>query len=274
METLRKQLETAQVEKEEILRDLAKKRVTVARASELMNILQEKYNLDDNDLPGMSDLIETRKAGTVVDSTPDIDAKLASFGDDLMKRMEQKFVTSLTPELGAMASLPLVWHEIDREHVELTGKPLSFKEKQDILAAARAGTDSSLGKGSIMGIWQDRYQIEGPEGLRMKKRDEGLRKTWEQEREATEAKKRQDEALNIVTPQQRDLGAGPGISAAFKTQFKQYPQDPNSAEAAKGIPSLEVQPGQHVRQTGDRGPSGAQRAARKYLTNQNTGKVA
>jgi hypothetical protein len=124
-----------------------------------------------------------------------------------------------------------------------------------------------------MGIWQDKYQIDGPEGLRMKKRDEGLRQKWEQEREAAEAKRRQDEALQVVTPAQRDLGNSPGISPAFKTQFRRYEQDPNTTEAAKGLPSLEVKPGQHVRQTGDRGPSAAQRAATKFLT-QNTGKVA
>lgn len=261
LETARKALEKAEVEKNKIMQDLAGHRITVAKAREMAKILKDKYELNDDDLPGISDLIETAKSGKVVDSTPDLDTRLASFGDDLMKRMEERFVNAMMPELGSMAALPMIWQEINREHQELTGKALTFSEQQEILKSARDN------KQSLKQVWEDKYQVAGDTGLRMQKRDERLKSAWAQEQEAKAAKDRQDAALNVVTPKQTDLGAGPGISAAFQTRFKTYEMDPNKAPVADngGVPSLKVEPGQHVRQTGDRGPSGAQRAAAKFL---------
>src|SRR5690349_3901444 len=116
LETVRHALEAAETEKNQILQDLSKHRVSTAKARELMKILQDKYQLTDEDLPGMSDLIETAKTRTPVDSTPDLDTKLADFKTSIMSEMEKKFVGALTPELSAMANLPLIWNEIGREH--------------------------------------------------------------------------------------------------------------------------------------------------------------
>lgn len=267
LENVRRALEAAETEKNGILKELATHRISTAKARELMKVLQEKYSLTDEDLPGMSDLIETSKKGKPVDTTEDMDTRFASFKADLMKEMEAKFVGAMTPELGAMANLPLIWNEINREHEELTGKRLTFAEQQEILKAARDNTDSSMGKGSIYGIWQDKYQIAGTDGLRMKKRDERLKADWLAEREKDEADKRSKAALDVVTPSAPDLGNGPGISPAFKTRFRTFEMDPNkpATPAGDGVPTLKVEPGQHVRQTGDRGPSAAQRAAAKFL---------
>jgi len=267
LESVRKALEAAESEKNGILKELAGNRMTVAKARELMSILQDKYQLTDEDLPGMSDLIATRKTGKVVDNTDDLDTRFKSFGDELMSRMEKKFVTAMTPELGAMANIPLVWSEIDREHEELTGKKLTFVEKQEILKAAQSGTDSSMGKGSIYGIWQDKYQVGGDSGLRMQKRDERLKQQWEQDREKADADKRSKQALEVVTPAERDLGSGPGISAAFKTKFRTFEMDPDKPAVADagGVPTLEVKPGQHIRQENGQRVPAAQRAAAKFL---------
>jgi hypothetical protein len=274
IDSIRKALEAAEAEKNSILRELAGHRVSTAKARELMKVLQEKYQLTDEDLPGMSDLIETAKKGKPVDTTDDLDTRLASFETSLMKKMEERFVGAMTPELGSLANLPLIWNEINREHEELTGKRLTFAEQQEILKAAQAGTDSSMGKGSIYGIWQDKYQIAGDTGLRMAKRDERLKASWASERDAADAAKRSAAALEVVTPTQADLGAGPGISLAFKTKLgPRFETDPSKPAqgAGDGVPSLNVQPGQHVRQSGDRGPSAAQRAAAKFLEQRSGG---
>lgn len=263
LETLRTQLEAAEADKSKIMKDLADRTISVSKARGLMQVLRDQYQLTDEDLPGMSDLIETSKKGKVVDSTDDIDARFQKFGEDLMTRMEKKFVDSLMPELGSMASLPIIWNDISREHQELTGKPITFAEQQDILKTARESNKP------LRQVWEDKFQIAGDNGLRMKRRDENLRKGWESDREKADADKRSKQALEVVTggERQTDLGTGPGISPAFKTKFRQFDPDPNKPAIADqgGIPSLEVKPGQHVRQTGDRGPSGAQRAAQKFL---------
>ena len=265
LETLRKALTDAETEKNTILKEVASRRVTAAKGAELMRILRDKYQLTDDDLPGMSDLIETRQTGKPVDTTEDLDTRFKKFGDDLMTRMETKFAGAMIPELGAMAALPMIWQEINREHMDLTGKALTFAEQQDILKVAREGKS-----GGLRDVWEEKYHIKAGEwgdGLRMQKRDERLKADWVQDREKTEAAKRSADALNVVTPVAADLGTGPGISPAFKTQFRAFEMDPNkpAQPAGDGVPTLAVQPGQHVRQTGNRGPSGAQRAAAKFL---------
>ena len=261
IDNLRKTLEAAEDEKNKIMRDLASARITTGKAQALMQLLQEKYNLTDEDLPGMSELIETRKTGKVVDDTPPLEDRLKTFGADLMKQMEDRFVKTLMPELGAMANLPIVWGEIAREHQELTGKRLTAAEQQDILKTARESNQP------LRAVWEDKFKISGDDGLRMQKRDERLKAQWQSDFEKQQAEKRSREALEVVTPAQRELGDGAGISAAFKTRFREYEMDPNKPAVASsdGIPSLAVQPGQHVRRTGDRGPRAAERAAVKFL---------
>ena len=265
---VRSQLTAADTEKAQIMKDLATHRVSTARAKELFTILKEKYELTDDDLPGMSDLIETAKKGKVVDSTDDLETRLATLRADITKEVEDRFTKTLIPELGSMASLPIIWNDIAREHFELTGKNLTFQEQQDILKSARAG------EGSLRDVWEKKYEVSGDTGLRMKKRDDEMRKSWESEREKADAEKRSKDALNVVTGQRDapDLGTGPGISGAFKTQFRTFDMDPQKPAIADhgGVPSLSVKPGEHVRQTGDRGPTGAQRAAAKFLASRGT----
>jgi len=268
IDTLRKALEAAEGEKGSILKELAGHRISTAKARELMKLLQEKYQLTDEDLPGMSDLIETSKKGKPVDTTEDVDARIKAAVAEAETRMEKKFAGAMVPELGAMASLPLIWQDIQREHQELTGKGLSYKESTEILETAR-----KEGK-SLRDVWETKFQIDGDSGLRMQKRDERLKAGWASEREAADAAARSKAALEVVTPAQADLGSGPGISLAFKTKFKQFESDPNAqpgrvANGTDGVPVVVAQPGQHVRQEGGgRGPTGAQRAAAKYLSNQ------
>lgn len=276
LETVRRALEAAETEKSGIMKELAGNRMSVAKARELMKLLQEKYQLTDDDLPGMSDLIETRKTGKTVDSTEDLDTRFAAFKADLKKEIEADFVKTLLPELGSMAALPVVWGEIAREHEELTGKRLTAAEQHEILKLARDN------KKSLRDVWEEKYQVIAGtwgDGLRMQKRDERLKGDWTKERELAEADKMSKAALERVAPADVELGDGAGISAAFKTRFRTYEMDPSKpAQAAgDGVPTLKVEPGQHVRQTGPRGPSGAQRAAAKFLEQrqkQATGKVA
>jgi hypothetical protein len=267
--TVRKALEDAEKEKNAILQDLAKHRVSTAKAKALMEILRDKYQLDDNDLPGMSDLIETAKTGKKVDSTEDLDSRFASFKETFKREIEADFVKTLMPELGSMASLPIVWNEIAREHEELTGKRLTAAEQQDILKAARESNSS------LRAVWEDKFKIGGDDGLRMQKRDERLKQSWQQDAEKAAADARSKAALEVVSgPPKPEFGDGPNISAAFKTNFRTFEMDPNKPGEGKpgegkpgegSVPGVTVLPGQHVRQTGGQRVPAAQRAAQKFL---------
>lgn len=261
---MRTALEAAETEKNGVLRELAGHRISTAKARELMKLLQEKYQLTDDDLPGMSDLIETAKKGKVVDNTDDLDTRLKTMREEMKKEYEGILTKTLIPELGSMAALPMVWGEILREHQELTGKPLNFAEQQEILAAAQSN------KQGLRNAWEEKYQISSGswgDGLRMQKRDELLKTTWASEREAADAAKRSADALNVVAPQNAELGDGPGISNAFKTKFRTFDMDPSkpAIAAGDGVPTLKVEPGQHVRTNGAGRIPASQRAAAKFL---------
>lgn len=264
MTALRQQLEAAEAEKNKIMKDLAAGDITVAKARKMFEILHTKFELTDDDLPGISEMIATAKTGKVVDRTEDLETRLAAMLDDRMKQLEKKFVDSLGPELGSMASLPIIWQDISRQHQELTGKPLTISEQQDILKSAREGNRS------LVSVWEEKFNIAGDDGLRMKARDERLRTQWEDDRKKKDAEDLQKRALETVNgrPKGPEMD-GVGISPAFKTNFRTYETDPQKPAVATGqsdgVPSLTVLPGQHVRQTGARGPSGGQRAAAKFL---------
>lgn len=257
-------LTSAETEKNKILSEVAGHRMTVGKAKSLLEFLQEKYQLTDEDLPGMSDLIETAKKGKPVDTTDPLTTRLAALKAEIKAEVEKSFVDALKPELGAMAHLPLVWQDIAYEHEQLTGKRLSFAEQQEILKIAREKN------ASLRAVWEEKYQISGDNGLRMQKRDENLKKQWESDRDKADAEKRQKEALEVVTPVKRELGDGAGISAAFKTKFRQFEMDPDkpASSGGDGVPSLKVEPGQHVRQSGAGRVPAAQRAAAKFLERQ------
>jgi hypothetical protein len=212
----------------------------------------------------MSELIETRKQGVPVDNTPDLDTRLAAFKADILKEAENRFAGQMIPELGAMASLPIIWGEIQREHQELTGKSLSYAEQQEILKVAREGKS-----GGLRDVWEAKFNIAGDSGLRMQKRLEAERVKWSEERDKAEADARSKAALEVVTgPKPTDFAdGGVGISSAFKTRFKQFEMDPEkpAVAAGDGVPTLQVAPGQHVRQAGAGRVPASQRAAQKFL---------
>jgi hypothetical protein len=163
-----------------------------------------------------------------------------------------------------MASLPIIWSEINREHQELTGKPLTFAEQQEILKVAREGTH-----GGLRDVWEQKFNIAGDSGLRMQKRLESEKVRWAEERDRADADARSKAALEVVTgPRPNDFtDGGAGISGAFKTRFRTFETDPVKAAgpAGDGIPVLQVAPGQHVRQGGAGRMPAAQRAAQKFL---------
>lgn len=260
--TMRQQLEAVTAEKDKIMRDLAAGEITVAKARKMFEILATKYEVSDDDLPGISEMIATAKTKKVVDNTPDIDQRLADLEKSLTEKLEKKFVESLAPELGSMAALTPIWNDIYRQHQELTGKALTLAEQQDILKTAREGNRS------LISAWEEKFGISGENGLRMQKRDERLKADWVKERETQEAAERSKKALEVVNGQPKGPELdGVGISLAHKTQFRTYETDPQkpAVPAGDGVPSLAVLPGQHVRQVGRQGPSGGQRAAAKFL---------
>jgi hypothetical protein len=193
------QLQDAETEKAKIMRDLAQQRISTATANSRLQSVKEAYGLSDDDIPPMTDLIDTRKSGKVIDNTPEMEDRLKALKEEIRAEVRKDMAETLIPELGGMASLPIVWGDITSQHRELTGKSLSAKEQQDILKTASAE------KKSLVQVWEEKFDI--PE-TRLKRRDEDTIKRERQKWEDEQTAKRSQEAMEGIRPSQEVVGVG------------------------------------------------------------------
>lgn len=244
------QLESAEKEKDKVMRDLANHKVTVAQANARLAAVKETYNLSDEDIPPMGDLIETRKGGKVVDSTDDIDTRL----DERFKAFEKTITDRIIPELGSMTELDIIWAAMADEHKELTGKFLNATERREILKTARESNKP------LTTVWEEKYSI--PTERKRVERDlwaKEERAKWDAEQTA----RRSAEAMEGIRPGAGDE-SGLRLSPVLKKQFPERGVDP----IADTKPT-DAQAGAHVRRmpsSNDRESlTGAERAAKRYL---------
>lgn len=251
VEQYRQLLEAAEADKAKVLRDLAAHKVTVAQAHARLKHIKETYQLSDEDVPNFGDLIDTKASGKPVDSSADLDARLAAFETKMTKYITDKLV----PELGGMAQLDIVWSDIRDEHRELTGKRLSAKEQQDLLAEAdrrgRAGKPISL-----KALWEEKYDAPS---LRMKKHDEELvkehRAKWDAEMQA----KRSEEAMAGIHPAAAETGLR--TSQILNHKFQVHEERPAAAPQTREVKSANERSAL----------SGAERAAKRYIERRTAG---
>ncbi|HYT09005.1 MAG TPA: hypothetical protein VEL77_15275 [Rugosimonospora sp.] len=252
MEQYRTALEAAETEKAKILRDLAQHKVTTAEAQARLQAVKETYQLSDEDIPPMRDLIATRKTEKPQDSTADLDARLDAFRKDFEKTIAER----LLPELSSMTDLDIIWANMRDEHRELTGKRLSADDQRAILKEARE-------KGrKLVDVWEEKFAI--PDA---RKKQEYA--AWEKEArgkwDAEQTAKRSQEALEGVRPGAADE-TGLRLSPVLKKQFAERGVDPGQT-----VPQTpgEVKPGEHVRTmpSGEQRQAltGAERAAKRFL---------
>lgn len=246
LEQYRQALEGAEADKAKVLRDLAQQKVTVAQAHARLKHIKETYALSDDDIPPFQDLIDTRRSGKPVDSTDDVDTKLAAFKKEMTDYLAQKLV----PELGGMAKLHVVWNDIIHEHTDLTGKYLSAKEQDELLAEAdkrhRAGRPMSLKQ-----LWEEKYDAPS---LRQKKHDEEVIKTERAKWDAEAQAKRSEEAMQGLHPTPGNQ-QGLRTSQILDHKFQVHEELPGAApKRAEGKSANQRQ-----------SLSGAERAGKRYL---------
>lgn len=248
VEQYRQLLEAAESEKTKVMQALAGEKISVAQAHAALKHIKETYNLSAEDLPGFSDILATKQTGKPVDTSAglDIDSKLEA----LEKRLTQYVTQKLVPELGGMARLPNVWADIRDEHFDLTGKRLTAKESDELLAEAdkryRAGKAISLKQ-----LWEEKYDASG---LRQKRHDEELIKKERERWDAEQTARRSEEALQGLHPTPGDQ-SGLRTSQILNHKFQVHEEGPGAAAKTRPTPSA------NERQA----LTGAERASKRYL---------
>lgn len=195
-----------------IMKDAANDKISSATANARLQVVKEKYSLTDDDIPSNSDVRFTTDKGIVPKDTGiDIDARLKTFEDDLMKRITDKLV----PEMSGLAAMPIVWGEINAEHQSLTGKRLTKAEQADIMKEARSQNKS------LEEVWSDKHDIPAK---REEVSDASKKAKWRDEWDKAEQAKRTEEVLTggsrrdgveMVPDSQRS----PLLAKKFKPQF-------------------------------------------------------
>lgn len=248
----------ADAEKERILKDLASERITAGKAQALLKTVQEAYGLGKNDLPGLDDLRQTERTGQIVDSSPDLDQRLAKFEEKFWKRINDQ----LLPEISALAIIPPIWSEIEHEHQRLYGKRLTKKEQAEILADARK-TNKSLED-----VWTDKY---GVTDKRLEFRDNENKTKWRQEWDDERAKRDQEMALKGIRPESQEYTFEDQQSPLFRRSFAPKPESEEHAPTTAGA-SPKTLAGA-ASDAGRERSSAADRAAAKFMERARTGQL-
>jgi outer membrane murein-binding lipoprotein Lpp len=250
MEQFRQLLEAAEVEKAKVLKDLAQHKIDVATSQARLKHIKQTYQLSDDDIPNIPDQIETFQTRRPVDTSTDIDTKLADFKKDFKDDITKYLAEKLVPELGGMAQLDIIWADIRDQHRELTGKRMSAKEAQELFNEAdrrgRAGKPISLAS-----LWEEKYDVPA---LRQKHHDEDLSKKLRADWDAEQAAKLSEAALAGVRPGAMEQGLR--TSHVFDHKFKVHEETQPQA-----APKLREAPSAADRQA----LSGAERASRRYI---------
>jgi hypothetical protein len=247
-------LTQAEAEKTKIMRALADERITGSKAMALLNTVKEAYSLTDADLPGIDDVRATERTGKVVDSTPDLDQRFASFEDKILQRVSEKLI----PEISSLAVLGPIWNEIGYEHQQLFGKRLSKQEQTAILDDARKNNRS------LESAWQEKYNVSDK---RLEVRDETNKSKWKLEWADEQAKRNQEEALAGVRNQ--DTGAYTNQSPLFKRTFN--PPTESATTATDPATSTRAAASRTDAQV-ERGGA-AERAAAKWMERSRSGQL-
>lgn len=196
MDQYRQLLQAAEGDKNKVLHDLAAHKEDLAGAYARLQHIKQIYQLSDEDIPAYKDLIDTKHKGKPVDSSTDIETRLADFKKELTKEIGTYLTEKLVPELGGMAQLDIVWNDIRDEHRELTGKRMTAKEQQDLLNEANkrgvAGRPISL-----KALWEERY--DAPQ-LRQKHHDTNFEKELRAKWDAEQTAKMSEAAMAGIRP--------------------------------------------------------------------------
>lgn len=252
LEQYRQLLQAAEVDKAKVMKELQQHKIDVATANTRLKHIKQTYQLSDDDIPTIPDQIETYQTRKVVDSSVDIDQKLAEHE----KKIQEWIAQRLVPELGGMAQLDIVWNDIRDEHRELTGKRMSAKEAQELLNEAdrrgKAGRPISL-----KALWEEKYDASA---LRQKHHDDGLEKELRAKWDAEQQAKISEAAMQGIRPGMEQQGLR--TSQIFDHKFKVH----EGTEPA-AAPKLRETPSAAERQA----LSGGERATKRYLERRGAG---
>ena len=237
-------LQAADTEKKDILTRLANQEVSTAQAQALLNRVKTEYALTDDDIPGMADLIKTRKTGDVPKEV-DLDTRLAALQTEIMDGISK----TLVPELTGMSELDLVWDDIREEHKELTGKRLTAADQRTLLKEAREkGT-------SIKSLWEEKNDVPS---LRTKLTETAMESRIRQKIADEDKERRSKEALETVGRGREEVALNERGSAVLKKRFTLHEEAPVVDKGAGNE--------RRVASAADRErQSGAERAATKFL---------
>lgn len=251
LQQYKEMLDTAETEKAKVLKDLAAHKITVAQSNARLKHLKDVYQLSDDEIPNIPDLIETHQTRKPVDTSEDLDARLAAFEKKFKDDMGKYLAEKLVPELGGMAKLPIVYMDIVNEHAKLTGTPLTAGQVDELLDLA--GQRSRAGRPvSLKQMWEEKYDAPT---MRQKYHDTSFEKELRAKWDAEQAAKISEAALAGVRPQSPGE-AGMRTSQIFTHKFRVHEDtQPQAAPKLREVPSA-----------ADRQAlSGAERAGKRFL---------
>lgn len=233
-----------------IVRDLETSKISEATANARLMSVKNKYNLSDEDIPAL-DVKNPAGTGPVPGSAPggaiDIESRLKTFQQELMSNINRELIQ--LPRIAALQT------DLYNSHRDITGKPLTRAEMDELIS------ESAKQKLPLETVWEKKYNIPD---LRFNKRlEEEVAKRLADEEAARRAKASEDALAGVRRHEQSPSQVhSPVIGRQFDQRADNRPA-PASGQA--------TQPQTQTQATPVAKPSGAERAAARFIERRNAG---
>lgn len=235
-----------------ILKDYEAERISRATAENRLSTIATKYEIPKEDL---ADLISQPPNG----APPKHDGGGLTLEavSDLMAKREADLIKRLMPELISFPKISNIQQEIRERHLDLTGKRMTAREMDELMAEATK--DNS---GGLMGVWQTKYDIPK---IEMERHDKGVADAAIAEYERKAKARASEDALSSVHHQDssRPYSTSP-VLRQYRDRSKEGGELVGDTKNGNGNGNGNGKPP-------ERAMSGSERAAVKWVERRNQG---
>ena len=251
------QLSDADERIKRIMKDFEAERISRATADARLLKVKEVYNLSDEDIPAVDPPRGQPNSG--ITNSNGGNGLTEDRVVQILGKFRQDLIKEIGPELKAFPRVAAIMDDIDAQHRELTGKRLTYQEKQELIVSSEAENGPTL-----LNAWRDKYKIgEIEENKRFDDRLKTEKQKWDDEQKARVS----SDAMRTVRTGQGELQS---VSPVFRQydkhtdnpdRFSNQNQNANNGGGDGGDGGGEPKPKL----------SGAERAAQRYLERRNRG---
>lgn len=247
VQTYAQQLAEMQAQFRKVMDDYSNEKISRTKAETILQKVKSVYNLSDDDIPKLE--------ATPAQQQQNVGGGLTEARvQEMMNDFQQNLLKQLAP-INQFPEIPVLIQDMRDEHMRLTGQTLPMEKVREYMARARQENGPSL-----RSAWEEEFKI--PDLRKSKEREEWTkqeRQKWEDEQKAQASQA----ALRQVT--RGPDGKFQSLSPVMGRKYQEH-VDPTNKDIVDNR-----QQQQQARETSGPKPTGAERAAQKWIERREQG---